>query len=82
MLPGLIPVSAAKTVVVQVFGDAHQEYLLAKRSEEIMSSNNHGEKTLPSKWRKSFMEPLIAIAFIAALLVLQIWVLPKMGVRT
>lgn len=40
------------------------------------------DKAPPIPRRKQLMEPLIAIAFIAALLVLQIWVLPKMGVRT
>jgi|GEM_PF-1064922 len=33
-------------------------------------------------WRKQLMEPLILLAFVVGWFVLQIWVLPKMGVRT
>lgn len=33
-------------------------------------------------WRKQIMEPLILLAFVVGWFVLQIWILPKMGVRT
>lgn len=32
--------------------------------------------------RRSIMEPLVILAFLAVWLILQIWVLPKLGVRT
>jgi hypothetical protein len=47
-----------------------------------------GENLLPeaqaagSKRRKINMEPLVLLAFLVVWFVLQIWVLPKLGVRT
>ena len=35
----------------------------------------------PYTWR-NLMEPFLLIGFLAVWIVLQIWVLPKMGVRT
>ena len=32
--------------------------------------------------RRRLMEPLILLAFLAAWIILQVWVLPKFGVRT
>ncbi|CAN5360770.1 hypothetical protein BH11PLA2_BH11PLA2_44480 [soil metagenome] len=36
----------------------------------------------PVRRRKKLMEPLILLAIVAGWFILQIWVLPKMGVRT
>ena len=36
----------------------------------------------PNRRRRNVMEPLILLAFVVGWFVLQIWVLPKLGVRT
>jgi hypothetical protein len=44
----------------------------------------HGVESLPqTSWRRAKpMEPLIILGAFALLVVLQIWVLPRLGVRT
>lgn len=37
---------------------------------------------VPSIRRRSIMEPLIFLGFVVVWIILQIWVLPKMGVQT
>ena len=36
----------------------------------------------PKLWRSAIVEPLILLAFLVGWIALQVWVLPKMGVRT
>ena len=36
----------------------------------------------PVRRRKQLVEPLVLLAFVVGWFVLQIWVLPKLGVRT
>lgn len=43
---------------------------------------NPPEDPAPKLHRSTIVEPLILLAFLVGWIALQVWVLPKMGVRT
>lgn len=52
-------------------------------SENMENSSNATPGTDPPDGRRRVVvEPLVLLAFFVGWLILQIWVLPKMGVRT